>query len=53
MPSPSKSKKRNADDMMDGEGSDGEGEEGDMPPVKKFKVDRYVNASGSAWELKH
>lgn len=29
---------------MDGDASEGEDEDGDQPPVKKFKVDRYAGA---------
>jgi hypothetical protein len=38
-----KTKKRAADEMGDDDGSDEEDEEADEPPVKKIKVDRYVD----------
>ena len=41
-------KKRSADDMAEGEGSDNEDEDADEPAHKKFKVDRYVDRG---WRL--
>lgn len=39
-------KKRKADQITDGDGTDGEKEEGEEePPAKRFKVDKYVLAS--------
>lgn len=42
-------KKRSADDMAEGEGSDNDDEDAGEPPHKKFKVDRYVDRG---WRLR-